>query len=274
MTPASSWAFRFFGHAMNRHHRTDSLSTTAGPPSDRPFQGFTNNTCLFHKQRMLYGDPQIHFVPIARRGDGPQHSALPQIFAHSRMPLGSSAIGSTSGSKSAHVHSSPGQAIPLLLLPLRNPTAMGAPNNAVALRKDGRVPSFPGASFAHSTVARCANSFPPTVSTARRVGEVAHGTTTSAALRRTHAERPHPYIDDDVPPVPAQKSLLPEPKSFLFVFIGLLAQLHSARRVVLSSPTTFAASCFIGRRCGMLFLCSLKCLEEWAVPFLGTSIAR
>ncbi|ESS71194.1 hypothetical protein TCDM_00244 [Trypanosoma cruzi Dm28c] len=134
------------------------------------------------------------------------------------MPLGSSAVGSTSGSKSAHVHSSPGQAILLLLLPLRNPTAMGAPNNAVALRKDGRVPSFPGANCAHSTVARCANSFPPTVSTARRVGEVAHGITTSAALRGTHAERPHPDIDDDFPPVPAQKSLLPEP-NFLFVCV-------------------------------------------------------
>ncbi|RNF13448.1 hypothetical protein TcG_08537 [Trypanosoma cruzi] len=95
---------------------------------------------------------------------------------------------------------------------------MGAPNNAVALRKDGRVPSFPGANCAHSTVARCANSFPPTVPTARRVGEVAHGTTTSAALRRTHAERPHPYIDGEVPPVPAQNSSLPEPK-FFFVCV-------------------------------------------------------
>ncbi|RNC49957.1 hypothetical protein TcCL_NonESM00283 [Trypanosoma cruzi] len=133
------------------------------------------------------------------------------------MPLDSSAVGSTSGSKGAHVHSSPGQAI-LLLLPQRNPAAMGAPNDAVALRKYGRVPFSPGANCAHSTVARCANSFPPTVTAARRVGEVAHGITTSAALRGTHAARPHPYIDDDVPPVPAQKSLLPEPK-FLFVCV-------------------------------------------------------
>ncbi|RNC43520.1 hypothetical protein TcCL_NonESM06832 [Trypanosoma cruzi] len=95
---------------------------------------------------------------------------------------------------------------------------MGAPNDALALRKDGRVPSFPGANCAHSTVARCANSFPPTVSTARRVGEVAHGITTSAALRGTHAARPHPDIDDDVPPVPVQKSLLPGPK-VLFVCV-------------------------------------------------------
>ncbi|RNC56975.1 hypothetical protein TcCL_ESM05480 [Trypanosoma cruzi] len=139
---------------------------------------------------------------------------------------------------------------------------MGAPNDALALRKDGRVPSFPGD-----------NSFPPKVSTARRVGEVAHGITTSAALRGTHAERPQPDIDDDVPPVPAQKALLPEPKVLFCVFIGLLAQLHSARRVALPNPTTFAASCFIGRGCGMLFLFSLNRLGERAVPFLGISTA-
>ncbi|RNC48213.1 hypothetical protein TcCL_NonESM01809 [Trypanosoma cruzi] len=89
--------------------------------------------------------------------------------------------------------------------------------NNVALKKYGRVPFFPGANCAHSTVARRANSFPPTVTAARRVGEVAHGITTSAALRGTHAARSHPDIDDDVPPVPAQKSLLPGPK-VLFVY--------------------------------------------------------
>ncbi|RNC62110.1 hypothetical protein TcCL_ESM00125 [Trypanosoma cruzi] len=150
---------------------------------------------------------------------------------------------------------------------------MGAPNDAVALRKDGRVPSFPGDNCAHSTVARCANSFPPKVSTARRLGEVAHGITTSAALRGTHAALSHPEIDGDAPPVRAQKALLPEAKFPLCVLKGLLAQLHSARRVALSNPTTFAASCFIGRGRGMLFLFSLKYLGKWAVPFLGTSIA-
>ncbi|RNC33256.1 hypothetical protein TcCL_Unassigned04065 [Trypanosoma cruzi] len=95
---------------------------------------------------------------------------------------------------------------------------MGAPGNAVALRKDGRVPSSPGASCAPSTVARRANSFPPTVSTARRLGEVSHGITTSAALRGTHGPRHRPDIDDDVPPVPGQKSLLPGPK-VLFVCV-------------------------------------------------------
>ncbi|RNC35286.1 hypothetical protein TcCL_Unassigned01852 [Trypanosoma cruzi] len=174
--------------------------------------------------------------------------------------------------KSAHVHSSPGQPI-LLLLPQRNPAAMGEPNNAVALRKYGRVPSFPGDNCAPSTVARCANSFPPTVTAARRVGEVAHGTTTSAALRETHAARSHPEIDGDAPPVRAQKASLPEAKVLFCLLKGLLAQLHSARRVALYNPTTIAASCFIGRGCGMLFLCSPKCLGEWAVPFLGTSIA-
>ncbi|EKG01169.1 hypothetical protein TCSYLVIO_007847 [Trypanosoma cruzi] len=64
---------------MNRHHRLDSLSNTAGTSCDSPFQRFINTTCLFHKQRMLCGVPQIHFVPIARLNDGPQHSALPQL---------------------------------------------------------------------------------------------------------------------------------------------------------------------------------------------------
>ncbi|RNC35279.1 hypothetical protein TcCL_Unassigned01843 [Trypanosoma cruzi] len=97
---------------------------------------------------------------------------------------------------------------------------MGAPNDAVALRKDGRVPSSPGVSCAHSTVARCACSFTPTVATARHPGEVAHGITSSAALRRTHAARSHPDIDDGAPPVPAQKALLPEAKFLLCVYMS------------------------------------------------------
>ncbi|RNC32510.1 hypothetical protein TcCL_Unassigned04871 [Trypanosoma cruzi] len=139
---------------------------------------------------------------------------------------------------------------------------MAAPNNAVALRKYGRVPFFPGANCAHSTFARCADSFPPTVTAARRVGEAAHGITTSAALRRTHAERPHRTLMTMSHLCRPRSHCFRSRKPFLCVFIGLLLQFHSARRVALSNPTTFAASCFIGRGRGMLLLCSLNRLED------------
>ncbi|EKG01030.1 hypothetical protein TCSYLVIO_007994 [Trypanosoma cruzi] len=256
---------------MNHHPRTDSLSTTAGPPSDRHFQGFTNNTSLFHKQRMLCGDPQIHFVPIARLNDGPQHSVLPQIV-------------NTVARRWVHPPSDPLQGVKVHTSTLRRgrqsssfrnttrrrwvrPTMLWPSENMVVCRPSPApiVPTAPshGAPTRfhqrcqpHDVLGRCPTASPR----AQRWGN--------------HAKRLHPYIHDEIPPLPAQKSSLPEPKSFFCVFIGLLLQLHSARRVVLSSPTTFAASCFIGRGRCMLFLCSLKCLGEWAAPFLGASIAR
>ncbi|RNC45348.1 hypothetical protein TcCL_NonESM04861 [Trypanosoma cruzi] len=139
---------------------------------------------------------------------------------------------------------------------------MGAPNDALALRKDGRVPSSPGVSCAHSTVARCASSFTSTVATARRPGEVAHGITSSAASRRTHAARLHPDIDDGAPPVPAQKALLPEPK-VLFVCVyrpPFAASLGTPCCVVQSDHVCSVVLHWAGH--GMLFLCSLNRLED------------
>ncbi|RNC55142.1 hypothetical protein TcCL_ESM07405, partial [Trypanosoma cruzi] len=148
------------------------------------------------------------------------------------------------------------------------PTAMGAPNDAVALRKDGRVPSSPGVSCAHSTVARCACSFTPTVATVRRPGEVAHGITSSAALRKP-MPRGHTRTLMTVPHLCRPRRHCFQRRNSFFVCICLLAQLLSAHRVVLSNPTTFAASCFIGRGCGSLSLFAVNRLGEWAVPFLG-----
>ncbi|ESS62844.1 hypothetical protein TcG_07462 [Trypanosoma cruzi] len=257
---------------MSRHPRTDGLSNTAGTSCDSPFQRFINTTCLFHKQRMLCGDPQIHFVPIARRGDGPQHSALPQIV-------------NTVACRWVHPPSDPLQGVKVHTSTLRRGRQSSSSfRNATRRRWVRRTMLWPS-----EKMVVCRPSPAPIVPTAPSHGAptrfhqryqphdvLGRWPTASPRAQRwgTHAARSHPDIDDDVPPVPVQKSSLPEPKSFLFVFIGLLLQLHSARRVVLSSPTTFAASCFIGRGRGMLFLCSLNRLEEWAVPFLGTSIAR
>ncbi|RNC49667.1 hypothetical protein TcCL_NonESM00532 [Trypanosoma cruzi] len=193
--------------------------------------------------------------------------SLHESSTHSRVPLDSSAVGSTSGSnKGAHVHSSPGQAIPLLL-PQRNPATMGAPNGALALRKYGRVPFSPGANCAHSTVARCANSFPPKVSTARRLVEVAHGMPTSAALRGTHAARPHPDIDDDVPPVPGQKSLLPGPKVLFVYRPPFAASLGTPCCVFQSNHVCGIVLHWAGARHAISLLSEPP--GKWAVPFLG-----
>ncbi|EKG01275.1 hypothetical protein TCSYLVIO_007728 [Trypanosoma cruzi] len=257
---------------MNRHPRTDSLSNTAGPPSDRHFQGFTNTTRPFHKQRVLCGDPQIHFVPIARRGDGPQHSALPQIV-------------NTVACRWVHPPSDPLQGVKVHT---STPRRAGNPPPPPATQPggDGCAEQCCGPQKRWSCAVLPRRQLCP-----QHRRPVRQLVSTKGVNRKTcwgggprhHHER---SVEETVPSGHARTlmaiSHLCRPRShrfrsrnsFLCVFIGLLLQLHSARRVVLSSPTTFAASCFIGRGRCMLFLCSLNRLGEWAAPFLGTSIAR